>query len=223
MKTYFINHFKKLVYLLVFSGFTSVHAGSYEDYFRSIESDEAAVVKRLLGRGFDPNTLDPKGQHGLYLALRESSLKVARLLVDWPKTDVNTLNAKGESSLMMAALKGNPHIAEALVKRGADVNKTGWAPLHYAASSGNLTVIAMLIENSAYIDAESPNGTTPLMMAAMYGTPEAVKLLIDEGADVQLKNVQGLTALQFAQRADRSNSVELILTALKRKQPAGTW
>ena len=223
MKTYFINHFKKLVYLIVFAGFTSVHAGSYEDYFRSIESDEAAVVKRLLGRGFDPNTLDPKGQHGLYLALRESSLKVARLLVDWPKTDVNTLNAKGESSLMMAALKGNPQIAEALVKRGADVNKTGWAPLHYAASSGNLTVIAMLIENSAYIDAESPNGTTPLMMAAMYGSPEAVKLLIDEGADVQLKNVQGLTAFQFAQRANRPDSVELIATALKRKQPTGTW
>jgi uncharacterized protein len=81
----------------------------------------------------------------------------------------------------------------------------------------------MLIENSAYIDAESPNGTTPLMMAAMYGTPEAVKLLIEEGADVQLKNAQGLTALQFAQRADRANSVELITTALKRKQPAGSW
>ena len=223
MKTHLINHLKKFVYLLVFAGFTTVHAGSYEDYFRSIESDEAVVVKRLLGRGFDPNTLDPKGQHGLYLALRESSLKVAQLLVDWPKTDVNKLNAKDESALMLAALKGHQKIAEALVKRGADVNKTGWAPLHYAASSANLPIIAMLIENSAYIDAESPNGTTPLMMAAMYGTPEAVKLLIDEGADVQLKNAQGLTALQFAQRADRANSVELIVTALKRKQPAGSW
>ena len=223
MKTHLINHFKKFIYLLVFAGFTTVHAGSYEDYFRSIESDEAVVVKRLLGRGFDPNTLDPKGQHGLYLALRESSLKVAQLLVDWPKTDVNKLNAKDESALMLAALKGHQKIAEALVKRGADVNKTGWAPLHYAASSANLPIIAMLIENSAYIDAESPNGTTPLMMAAMYGTPEAVKLLIDEGADVQLKNAQGLTALQFAQRAERANSVELIVTALKRKQPAGSW
>lgn len=223
MKTYLINHFKKLIYLLVFAGFTTVHAGSYEDYFRSIESDEAAVVKRLLGRGFDPNTLDPKGQHGLYIALRESSLKVAQLLVDWPKTDVNKLNVKDESALMLAALKGHQKIAEALIRRGADVNKTGWAPLHYAASSANLPIIALLIENSAYIDAESPNGTTPLMMAAMYGTPEAVKLLIDEGADVQIKNAQGLSALQFAQRAERANSVELIVTALKRKQPAGSW
>ena len=223
MKHAFINYFKNAVYLVVFAGFTTAQAGSYEDYFGAVERDEVAVVKRLLGRGFDPNTLDPKGQHGLYIALQEASLKVAQLLVEWPKTDVNTLNAKGESALMLAALKGHQQIAEALVKKGADVNKTGWAPLHYAASNGNLAVIAMLIENSAYIDAESPNGTTPLMMAAMYGTPEAVKLLIDEGADVQLKNVQGLTALQFAQRASRPDSVELIVTALKRKQPLGQW
>jgi uncharacterized protein len=223
LKTNLIHYFQKFIYLIVFAGFTTVQAGSYEDYFRSVESDEAAVVKRLLGRGFDPNTLDPKGQHGLYIALRDSSLRVAQVLVDWPKTDLNRLNAKGESPLMLAALKGHAKIAEAMVSKGADVNKTGWAPLHYAASSGNLPIIAMLIENSAYIDAESPNGTTPLMMAAMYGSPEAVKLLIDEGADVQLKNVQGLTALQFAQRADRANSIELIVTALKRKQPAGKW
>ena len=223
MKHAFINYFKNAVYLVVFAGFTTAQAGSYEDYFGSVERDEVAVVKRLLGRGFDPNTLDPKGQHGLYIALQKASLKVAQLLVEWPKTDVNTLNAKGESALMLAALKGHQQIAEALVKKGADVNKTGWAPLHYAASAGNVPIIAMLIENSAYIDAESPNGTTPLMMAAMYGTPEAVKLLIDEGADVQLKNVQGLTALQFAQRASRPDSVELIVTALKRKQPLGQW
>jgi uncharacterized protein len=223
LKAQLIKYFRYLSYLIVLFAFTVSHAGSYEDYFRSVEADEAVMVKRLLGRGFDPNTLDLKGQHGLYVALQESSLKVAQLLIEWPKTDLNQLNAQGESPLMLAALKGHVKIAEALVKKGADVNKTGWAPLHYAASSGHVPIMAMLIENSAYIDAESPNGTTPLMMAAMYGTPEAVKFLIEEGADVQLKNIQGLTALQFAQRAERANSVELILTALKRKQPTGTW
>ena len=223
MKHNFINYFKSSVYLIVFTGFSIVYAGSYDDFFHAVLNDQPAPVKRLLVRGFDANTLDPKGQHGLYIALREPSLKVALVLVEWPKTDVNILNAKGESVLMLAALKGHEQIAEKLVKRGADVNKTGWAPLHYAASAGNVPIIAMLIENSAYIDAESPNGTTPLMMAAMYGTPEAVKLLLQEGADPTLKNVQGLTALQFAERADRTNSVELITTALRRKQPAGKW
>jgi ankyrin repeat protein len=73
-----------------------------------------------------------------------------------------------------------------------------------------------LLENSAYIDAESPNGTTPLMMAAMYGSPESVKVLIQAGADLNIKNQLGLTALDFAVRGNRQNSKELIETGLER-------
>jgi ankyrin repeat protein len=124
---------------------------------------------------------------------------------------------------MLAALKGHLDLAEMLVKKGADINKTGWAPLHYAASGGHLPIIRLLLENSAYIDAESPNGTTPLMMAAMYGTPAAVNLLLEEGADATLKNEQGLTALQFAQRASRPDSTEAIAAFLRSKLPAGQW
>ena len=223
MKNYLINCFKRVIYLVVVYGFSVANAGSYDDFFTAVQRDDAATVQSLLARGFDANTLDPKGLHGLYLALREPSLKVAQVLVDWPKTDVNALNTKGESALMMAALRGQQAIAEKLIKKGADVNKTGWAPLHYAASNGHLALMALLLENSAYIDAESPNGTTSLMMAAMYGTPEAVKLLIDEGADPQLKNQQGLTALQFAQRANRPDAASLIATAIRRKRPSGQW
>jgi uncharacterized protein len=218
-----IYYFKKVIYLLVIVGFSSASAGSYDDFFMAIKQDNSTVILDLLKRGFDPNTLDPTGQTGLFLALREPSPKVAEALIDWPKTNVNILNSKDESALMLAALKDHQALAEKLIKKGADVNKTGWAPLHYAASSGNVAIISLLLENSAYIDAESPNGTTPLMMAAMYGTPAAVKLLLDEGADPQLKNRQGLTALQFAQRGNRPDSAEVIAAAIRGKRPAGQW
>lgn len=218
-----INYINKVLYLFVFIGFSLVHAGSYDDFFSAIKNDNPGKIKALLARGFDANTIDPQGQHGLYLAIRESSLKAAQVLLDWPKTNVNSLNDKDESPLMLAALKGHQDLAEKLIKRGADVNKTGWTSLHYAASSGQLTLISLLLENSAYIDAESPNGTTPLMMAAMYGTPAAVKLLLQEGADPQLKNQQGLTALQFAQRGKRPDSVEAIAAFIRGKRPAGKW
>ncbi|HAL39000.1 MAG TPA: hypothetical protein DCP03_13185 [Polaromonas sp.] len=218
-----INYIKNIIYLFVFIGFSLVHAGSYDDFFSAIKQDDPGKLKALLARGFDANTIDPQGQYGLYVALREPSLKAAQVLIDWPKTDVNILNIKGESPLMLAALKGHKDLVEKLIKRGADVNKTGWTPLHYAASGGQLSVISLLLENSAYIDAESPNGTTPLMMAAMYGKPAAVKLLLQEGADVQLKNQQGLTALQFAQRGNRPDSVEAIAAFIRSKRPAGQW
>jgi hypothetical protein len=78
-------------------------------------------------------------------------------------------------------------------------------------------VIEFLLENSAYIDAESPNGTTPLMMAAMYGSPEAVKVLIQAGSDLTVKNQMGLSALDFAVRGQRQNAKELIETGLQRQ------
>lgn len=219
----FVNHARRAVCLSLLVGLGLAHAGSYEDFFSAIKENNVGKTKTLLARGFDPNTLNPKKLNGLYIALTEPSLDVAQVLIAWPKTDVNMLNPKGESPLMMAAIKGYPKLARQLIDKGADVNKTGWTPLHYAATSGQLSVISLLLESNAYIDAESPNGTTPLMMAAMYGTPAAVKLLLQEGADAQLKNQQGLTALDFAQRAQRPDAIEALAAAIRRKQPLGQW
>ena len=218
-----INYFKKALYLSVLIGYSSAFAGSYEDFFNAIAQDDAPAVKRLLVRGFDANTMDPKGNPGLMIALRTPSPKVAQLLAEVPKIELNRLSAQGESPLMLASIKGQLALAELMIRKGADVNKTGWTPLHYAASGAHLPVMKLLLENFAYIDAESPNGTTPLMMASMYGNAAAVKLLIDEGADPMLKNIQGLTAQQFAQRANRPDAAELVLKAIRSKQSPGKW
>jgi ankyrin repeat protein len=203
--------------------FSIAHGGSYDDFFIAIKRDDAQAIRALLQRGFDPNTLDPKGVGGLYLALREPSLKAAAVLIDWPKTNVEIRTLQDESPLMMAALKGHLEIARKLIARGADVNKTGWTPLHYAATGGHLEIMELLLEQHAYIDAESPNGSTPLMMAAHYGTAAAVKLLLEAGADPLLRNQLGLSAIDFAHRASRGEAAELIAQAVRRSQPKGKW
>ncbi len=220
---YLKYYFLKSIYLVVFIGFTNVHAGSYEDFFSAIKNDDAGTIRQLLTRGFDANITDPKGQYGLIMAIREPSLKAVAALLDAPEIDLNVVNAAGESPLMMAALQGQLALATKMVQKGADVNKTGWTALHYAASNGHVDVIKMLLENHAYIDAESPNGSTPLMMASMYGNPQSVKLLLEEGADPLLKNQIGLTALQFAERAERPDSAEMLTKAMRSKQLTGTW
>ncbi|MBU0590046.1 MAG: ankyrin repeat domain-containing protein [Gammaproteobacteria bacterium] len=217
------NCFKKLIYIIVFIGFSLSHAGSYEDFFVAIKQDNDLVVSDLLKRGFDANTPNPAGEHGLMLALREPSLKVAETLISWPKTDIDTRNSQDESPLMIASLKGHLDIVRKLIERDADVNKTGWTPLHYAATGGDVAVIRLLLEHSAYIDASSPNGSTPLMMAAMYGTASAVKLLLEEGADPLLKNDLGLSAIDFANRARREESAQIIAAFVRARQPRGTW
>ena len=217
------NHFKYLVFVFVFTWFSVAQAGSYEDFFAAIKKDDGGVITELLRRGFDPNTPSPDGQDGLYLALRDGSLKAANALIDWPKTKVESRNAQDESPLMMAALKGHLDVVKKLIERDADVNKPGWAPLHYAATGGHLAVMELLLEQHAFIDAESPNGTTPLMMAAHYGSPAAVKLLLEAGADTAMKNQLGMTAIDFARRGNRPDSLEMISAHVRGQQPKGKW
>lgn len=203
-------YFKKLIYLIVFIGFNSVSAGSYEDFFVAIQKDDATVVRSLLQRGFDPNTVNPDGDYGLILALRQRALQVVDVLLSSPATKVEVRTPADESPLMLAALKGHLQVCQKLIAKDADVNKTGWTPLHYAATGGHVEVIRLLLEHFAYIDAASPNGSTPLMMAGMYGTPGAVKVLLEAGADPTLKNELHLSALDFAVRAKQAASAQLI-------------
>ena len=109
--------------------------------------------------------------------------------------------------------RGDLELVLALIARGADINKPGWAPLHYAATKGSVPIVRELLDKSAYIDAESPNGTTPLMMAAMYGTPEVVKILLEAGADPTIQNGLGLTALDFAKTMERNKESAALIAA----------
>jgi hypothetical protein len=225
------NFAKKIIVLIgFFFIFENSHAGAYDDFFRAVKMDDVRTVQTLLSRGFEPNTLDERGQSGLLLALRENSLKSAEVLIRLDQTKVELRNDKDESPLMMAALRGQKDLMELLIWRDADVNKTGWTPLHYAASGGHVDVAKLLLSHSAFIDAESPNGTTPLMMAAMYGSPEVVKLLLEEGADRDHKNQLGMTALDFAKQGSRKDAIQLLQSfsatvpaALPSHKPAARW
>jgi ankyrin repeat protein len=102
---------------------------------------------------------------------------------------------------MMAAYKRNRDAAEALLARGAAVNRAGWTPLHYAAASGDEDIARLLIKRGAKIDAVSPPASgsyTPLMMAAREGQPDMAVFLSASGANPKLKNAEGLTAAEIA-------------------------
>ena len=206
-----MHYFKFALYLIVLLCIFPAKAGSYEDFFEGLKTDEVKVVANVLARGFDPNTLSFDGQYPLVLAIRRPSPAVLDLLLRTKGLRAEVRTAKDESPLMLASMAGMVEVCKRLISLDADVNKTGWTPLHYAASGGHIEVMKLLLSHSAYIDAESPNQTTPLMMAAMYGSPQAVELLLAEGADASLKNQKGMTALDFADAADKQASAKLLV------------
>ena len=178
----------------------AAHASSFDSLVKAVKFDDVKAVQKALSQGADPNATDSEGMPLIVLAAREKSDKVANALMANPKTDIEKLDAAGENAMMLAALNGDMDLVKALIDKGAEVNKKGWAPLHYAAANGHDDIVKLLLDNSAYIDAGSPNGTTPLMMAARGNHLSTVKVLLDAGADSRLKNQIGLTALDFAKR-----------------------
>lgn len=184
---------------------------SYSEWFAAIQIDDASHCKQLLQRGFDPNTVEPERfDTGLILAVRFKSWKVFSLLLNARGTAIDAQSRNGDTALMIAAFTGETAAVTSLIDKGAELNRPGWTALHYAASAGHLKIIRKLLENAAYIDAESPNKTTPLMLAARAGHENALLLLLEEGADVLLKNELGLDAIDFARSQGRNQIVKLL-------------
>ncbi len=191
------------LYLLLATGFSAASAGSYEDFFRAVNVDNVQTVTDLLARGFDPNSPSEQGPSALFLALRDGSPKVAAALLADPRTAIDTANVSGETPVMMAALRGHADWTARLLDRGAQLNRSGWTALHYAATGPGTAVVALLLGRGAALEAPSPNGTTALMMAARYGPEETVDLLLARGASLTARNIQGLNAADFARLGGR--------------------
>lgn len=186
-------------------------ADPVHDLVLAAQMDNFTEVKKLLGKGLSPNTIDPvSGEAVLMLALREGSEgAVAELIAD-KRLQLEQLAPNGNTALMMAAFKHNKTAVLALLARGAVVTRPGWTALHYAAASGDRDIAAILLEHHAYIDAESPSQLTPLMIAAREGHLDVAELLLREGADARLRNNEKLTASQIASRAGFDGIAALI-------------
>ena len=193
-------------------------AAPIDSLIKSVKFDDVDGVKKLLAKGMDPNSVDNQGMPLLVLAAREKSDKVGAALLANPKTNVEIEDKAGENAMMMAALNGDLEFVKQLIAKDAEVNKKGWAPLHYAAANGHDDIVKLLLDHSAYVDAGSPNGTTPLVMAARGGHVSTVKLLLDNGADLTVKNQIGLTALDFAKTYKEPDVVEGLTARLQQMQ-----
>ena len=183
--------------LLASPAVVGAQADAYKAFFEAVATDDASAVRRFLLRGIAPNSEDRVLGPAIVLAAQEKAFNSVRVLLESPLTNVNARNKIGETALMFAALHGDLDTARVLLKRGAQVNSKGWTPLHYAASAGQLEMVAWLLDNHAYIDAGSANGTTPLMLAAREKRTTIARYLVEQGADPSLRNEAGMGAPEY--------------------------
>ena len=111
---------------------------------------------------------------------------------------VNAQDSLGQTPLMVAILAKQDATAEYLIAHGADIGirtAKGMTALHAAAYTGDVDLVAMLIDHGAAVnDQANIAGITPLHAAAEEDHLLAATKLVDAGADVSLTEVNGYTA-----------------------------
>lgn len=142
----------------------------------------------------------------LSLGLRNELEKCPR---DARKEIVNIVK-QGCSPLFDACKKGQLEIAEYLIRTcGADIEQKRTCPyavlidgpnhvvtpLSCAAIEGNLSIVKLLIQSGADINAASNRGFTPIMLACSVNNVQVVKDLVCYGADINIQAYKGETCL----------------------------
>jgi FOG: Ankyrin repeat len=196
--------------------------GQSKSWWIDIANDRDSPVRQELRRGTDPNVANEDKLPALMLAIRSGAWKVYDALLADRRIKVDAENGNGETALMYLALLGETARAQALIAKGAKVNRLGWTPLHYAASKGKADTVRMLLSKGAIVNAPAPDGTTPLMMAAYSGDRSVVQLLLDKGADPTAINLGKLTAADWARERRHTRLAEELVaiaeqTAAKRE------
>jgi uncharacterized protein len=90
---------------------------------------------------------------------------------------------------------------------------SGWTPLHWMASLGDVPGVRLLLEAGAEIDAADEKGNTPLHEAVDSRQHLVVQLLLQRGASDSLRNEFGLTPRQSAKRTGYEPTLEVFENA----------
>lgn len=79
-----------------------------------------------------------------------------------------------------------------------------------ASRDGQLSIVKMLLDAGADVNALNKYGDTPLLWASYNGHNEVVKLLLIAGADANIKNKMGTSALIYASRRNYKEMLKLL-------------
>lgn len=124
-------------------------------------------------------------------------------LLDRDPSLLERRSADGFPPVGYAIFFRHPSLARALIERGADVsaaaeNAQRVAPVHAAASVGDVGTMRLLLDRGADANARQQNGFTPIHAAAGNGDLAMAKLLVERGADRHARTDDGKTAADIA-------------------------
>ncbi|XP_057799209.1 ankyrin repeat-containing protein ITN1-like [Salvia miltiorrhiza] len=131
---------------------------------------------------------------------------------------VNEVNELGETALFIAAEKGCIDVVKELLpystREGLRTkNRSGFDPLHIAASRGHHDIVQMLLDHDPELSKTvGQSNATPLISAATKGHLAVVnELLAKDPSSLEVRKSNGKNALHFAARQGHADIVKALL------------
>jgi ankyrin repeat protein len=160
------------------------------------------IAEALLQAGANPDVQVhskevPNGPTPLILAVGQHPELVGLLLKY--KANPDLAGPSGCTPLHLSV--GQPEVLDKILAAKPNVNaqdKTGDAPLHWAAGAGLKDAAAKLIANGAKVDLQNDSGWTPLHFAVLGRRQDLVDLLLAAKADPNIPDKDNRTPLQIA-------------------------
>ena len=152
----------------------------------------------------------PATQADLFEAVKAGRLEEVESLLETSPALLAARVPGGPSAILLAVYYRHPEVAEAFVRRGAELDIFDASALGWTERMREL-----LREDPTLVDAWSADGFFPLGLAAFFGRPDAVRLLLDSGADVRAvaRNPMRVEALHSAAAAHDASIVLSLLEA----------
>jgi truncated hemoglobin YjbI len=177
--------------------------GDEQGRFRHLQAmiEAYAAVSRTLG-----------ADEPLLAVLRTATRNRFLSTIERDRSSARLLGARGQTLLHEAAMAGEPELAAALIRFGADPDareSEGHTPL-YRSSTG--AVARVLLNAGATVDVTSgPTRGTPLHQAARRGYAPVVAALLDHGANIEARDAKGQTPLRRAVNCRQLPVVQLLI------------
>jgi ankyrin repeat protein len=151
------------------------------------------AVKALLQKGADVNTARGDGMTALHYAALKNDAELAKMLLFAGANVRATTRLGGYTPMLLASKGGNTAVMATLLAAAPAADEAnvatvnGTTALMFAAQSGKVDAVTLLLEHGAKVDAkEKARGETALMFAAAYGRAPVVRALTAAGADVSV-------------------------------------
>ncbi len=171
-------------------------------------------MRLLIERGADPKLTASDTVNLLRVAYASESPDVRRVLAE---SGVALKDPREIGAPLLAQNLFDTALLRQLLDAGADPKQEllRLPTLGFAASSGEVETVRLLLSRGADADASGSRGWTPLMMAAASARPNpaVIEMLLENGADVHARDDVGRTALDWALMQGETPVVRLLREA----------